>query len=84
MCVLLLAIVIIMLLLIGDQDYNNTVNLGSGNEFYHRGSSPYSTNAFMVGNQDITYQGGVEHKAESSCTADRALMYMLLEQVLLV
>lgn len=59
----------------GDQDYNNTVNLGSGNEFYHRGSSPYSANAFIVGNQDITYLGGVEHKAESSCTGPGVDIY---------
>jgi subtilisin family serine protease len=59
----------------GDQDYNNTVDLGNGNEFYHRGSSPYSTNAFMVGNQDITYQGGEEHKAESSCSGPGVDIY---------
>jgi subtilisin family serine protease len=59
----------------GDQDYNNTVDLGSGNEFYHRGSSPYSTNAFMVGNQDITYQSGLEHKAESSCSGPGVDIY---------
>tara|TARA_R110000868_G_scaffold161850_2_gene392738 strand:+ start:8146 stop:9756 length:1611 start_codon:yes stop_codon:yes gene_type:complete len=59
----------------GDQDYNNTVNLGLGSEFYHRGSSPYSTNAFMVGNLDITYQGGLEHKAESSCTGPGVDIY---------
>lgn len=51
----------------GDQDWNNVANFGSGNEYYHRGSSPYSTRAFMVGNIDVTYQGGLEHKAESSC-----------------
>lgn len=51
----------------GDQDWDNVANFGFGNEFYHRGSSPYSTNAFMVGNIDIDYQGGLENKAESSC-----------------
>jgi subtilisin family serine protease len=59
----------------GDQDWDNSVNLGLGAEFYHRGSSPYSTNAFMVGNQDITYLGGVEHKAESSCTGPGVDIY---------
>jgi subtilisin family serine protease len=59
----------------GDQDWNNTVNLGAGNEFYHRGSSPYSTNAFMVGNMDITYFGGLEHKSESSCTGPGVDIY---------
>lgn len=52
----------------GDQDWNNSANFGLGNEFYHRGSSPYSTRAFIVGNIDVTYQGGLEHKAESSCS----------------
>ena len=33
----------------GGDDYNNSFNRGSGNVFYHRGSSPYSVNAFMVG-----------------------------------
>ena len=51
----------------GDQDWDNSADFGFGQEFYHRGSSPYSTRAFMVGNMDITYQGGREHKAESSC-----------------
>ena len=35
-------------------DYNNQVDLGNGNEFYHRGSSPYSAEAFIVGNIDST------------------------------
>jgi len=51
----------------GDQDWDNVANFGSENEYYHRGSSPYSTNAFIVGNIDIDYQGGLENKAESSC-----------------
>ena len=59
----------------GDQDWNNSADFGSGAEFYHRGSSPYSTNAFMVGNMDITYQGGLEHKAESSCTGPGVDIY---------
>ena len=59
----------------GDQDWNNAANFGSGNEFYHRGSSPYSTNAFMVGNMDVTYMSGLEHKAESSCTGPGVDIY---------
>ena len=35
---------------IGGLDYDNTVNFGSSNYEYHRGSSPYSDEAFMVGN----------------------------------
>lgn len=59
----------------GDQDWNNLANFGVGNEYYHRGSSPYSTNAFIVGNIDVTYQGGLEHKAESSCTGPGVDIY---------
>ena len=33
----------------GGDDYDNAFNRGAGNVFYHRGSSPYSTEAFMVG-----------------------------------
>ena len=32
----------------GDADWNNSAEFSVGQEFYHRGSSPYSTNAFMV------------------------------------
>lgn len=35
-------------------DYNNTVIFGSTTYNYHRGSSPYSLNAFMVGNINST------------------------------
>ncbi len=35
-------------------DYNNSVNFGNGNLLYARGSSPYSLDAFMVGNIDYT------------------------------
>lgn len=59
----------------GDQDWTNSVNFGSGSEFYHKGSSPYSTNAFIVGNIDITYIGGEEHKAESSCAGPGVDIY---------
>ncbi len=30
-------------------DYNNYFDRGAGSKYYHRGSSPYSTEAFMVG-----------------------------------
>jgi len=50
----------------GGDDYDNFFNSNNGNIYYHRGSSPYSNNAVIVGNLDITYQGGLEHKAESS------------------
>lgn len=52
-------------------DYNNTVDLGNGQEFYHRGSSPYSDRAFMVGNinsSTIENESGIfiDRTAESS------------------
>lgn len=47
-------------------DYNNTADFGGGNEFYHRGSSPYSLNAFMVGNIDSSTVSGVDKARWSS------------------
>ena len=48
--------------------YDDTCAFGSGSqEFIFRGSSPFSENAFMVGNVDYTYTGSKEQKAESSC-----------------
>jgi subtilisin family serine protease len=47
--------------------WNDTANFGNGQEYLFRGSSPYDTEAMIVGNQDITYQGSTEQKAESSC-----------------
>jgi subtilisin family serine protease len=35
-------------------DYNNYVTTDGGNIYYHRGSSPYSDNALMVGSIDST------------------------------
>ena len=48
-------------------NWNDTITVGNGAENPYRGSSPYSTNAFMVGNIDTSYQGSLEQKAESSC-----------------
>ena len=51
-------------------NYNNSVVAGGITRYLSRGSSPYSTNAFMVGNIDISYQADgpwYEQKAESSC-----------------
>lgn len=47
-------------------DYDNTANFGSGDRFYHRGSSPYSLNAFMVGNIDSETVNGVDKAVWSS------------------
>ena len=51
-------------------NYDNSVVAGGITRYLSRGSSPYSTNAFMVGNIDISYQADgpwYEQKAESSC-----------------
>ena len=48
-------------------DYYNTVTFSGTSRTYHRGSSPYSNNAFMVGNVDSGFQNssGTEQEAES-------------------
>ena len=55
--------------------YDDTCNFGSGQEFLFRGSSPYSENAFMVGNADVTYTNSLEQKAESSCAGPGVNIY---------
>ena len=45
-------------------DYDNEVTYGGSTNTYHRGSSPYSLNAFMVGNADSGFQnnnGGTDN-----------------------
>ena len=53
-------------------DYNNyivTNNSSSGSIYYHRGSSPYSTRAFMVGSLDSdTFDSDLDQKATYSET----------------
>jgi len=48
-------------------DYNNSVTYGGTTDTYHRGSSPYSLNAFMVGNADSGFQnsGGVTSSGDT-------------------
>jgi len=52
-------------------DYDNTVDLGGGQEAYHRGSSPYSLRAFMTGNIDSATEDDAgtarDKTAGSSC-----------------
>ena len=50
-----------------DGDWDNRVVVGGITRYYHRGASPYDTEAFMVGSLDITYTGGLEQKSEFSC-----------------
>jgi subtilisin family serine protease/plastocyanin len=51
-------------------DYNNTIQFTQGNLAYARGSSPYSLDAFMVGNIDhvVQLQDGIyrDRRSESS------------------
>ncbi len=52
-------------------DYGNIVFSTSSNNYYHRGSSPFSDNAFMVGCMDSTPEdesGNVEKKTGFSTT----------------
>ena len=45
----------------GGADYNNEVTIGGVTRFYHRPSSPYSPDAFIVGNIDSnTFNNGVD------------------------
>lgn len=44
---------------VGGNDYDNTVTFSGTSRTYHRGSSPYSDNAFMVGNIDSGAQNSV-------------------------
>ena len=55
----------------GGLDYDNIVFSSSSNNYYHRGSSPYSDNAFMVGCIDSTPEneaGNIERKTGFSTT----------------
>lgn len=47
-------------------DYNNNVLVNAGLIYYHRGSSPHSDRAFVVGNIDTETEAGVEVVSDSS------------------
>ena len=52
---------------IGGTDYNNFVVADTGTIYYHRGSSPYSDRAILVGNMDSSAQSAtLDRKATSS------------------
>lgn len=56
----------------GGDDYNNTVVYGASTTFYHRGSSPHSDDAFIVGNIDTdTQQDGAMFKDKTAETSSR-------------
>ena len=51
----------------GGTDYNNFVVTDTGTKYYHRGSSPYSDRAILVGNMDSSVQSAtLDRKATSS------------------
>lgn len=52
----------------GGPDYDNTILRSGSPEFYHRGSSPFSNDAMIVGNiLDSTF-GNLDTRSTSSCT----------------
>ena len=57
------------------QDYNNIVTISGSNLYYHRGSSPFDDEAFIVGNIDIDYTSNLENKAGSSCCGPAVNIY---------
>jgi subtilisin family serine protease len=63
----------------GGSDYDNyivTNNSSSGSIYYHRGSSPYSTRAFMVGSLDSnTFDADLDQKATYSETGPGVNIY---------
>jgi hypothetical protein len=44
----------------GGTDYNNFVVTNGGTIYYHRGSSPYSDNALIVGSMDSTPNSAID------------------------
>lgn len=59
----------------GGTDYNNSFT-SSGVKYYHRGSSPHSRNAFMVGNMDSTVANATtDQKVQSSETGPGVDIY---------
>lgn len=50
----------------GGADFDNTVTFGGFAYEYHQGSSPFSSEAFMVGNIDAEVDGTVDKIADSS------------------
>ena len=60
----------------GGTDYDNYVVTDTGTKYYHRGSSPYSDRAIMVGNIDSTvYDASTDQKATSSETGPGVDIY---------
>jgi subtilisin family serine protease len=61
---------------VGGTDYNNYILSGGSNLYYHRGSSPWSSKAIVVGNIDsTTYNSFTDQKATSSETGPGVDIY---------
>lgn len=57
---------------LGGPDYNNTVSWGGSTLFYHRGSSPHSDDAFIVGNiTTTTFNDSGDYKDRTSGSSSR-------------
>lgn len=57
-------------------DYDNSAVTNTGTKFYHRGSSPYDDEAFIVGNIDSsTHVSEIEQKSSSSETGPGVNIY---------
>ena len=57
---------------VGGSDYDNTAVYGGQTYYYHRGSSPYSPDAFIVGNSDDDTQlDGDEYKDKTANSTSR-------------
>jgi subtilisin family serine protease len=62
--------------ILGGSDYDNYVSTDDGDKYYHRGSSPYSDRAFMVGSMDSTaYDATNDQKATYSETGPGVNMW---------
>jgi len=58
----------------GGDDYNNFLVWSSGSGYYHRGSSPYSENAFMVGSMN-SQSNPADNKVSFSTTGPGVDIY---------
>jgi len=59
----------------GGLDWDNTILRNGQPAFYHRGSSPFSDEAFIVGNIDSALFNSADHRAFSSCNGPGCNMW---------
>ena len=65
----------------GGDDYNNSFDRGSGDVFYHRGSSPFSTEAFMIGSL-LSENASGDRKVNFSTTGPGVDIYAAGDEIL--